>query len=145
MMSSGRAWLLLVLLMMFALNLGREQQVSATTTLTVDGNYSRCVSSPQSNPYGVVYCAIRDALEDAAPGAIIHLAAGTYIENLTLNKTVTLPGAGQSVTIINGNALGSVVRVKPGQAVAIAKVTITNGHNATGGGIFNDGGLLYLT
>jgi hypothetical protein len=48
------------------------------------------------------YCSIQSAINDplTVAGNTISLAAGTYSENITVTKSITLAGAGQSSTII---------------------------------------------
>ncbi len=74
-----------------------------------------------------------------ANGDTVHIAAGTYLENITIDKSVTLQGAGQGMTIIDGNASDTVVTIGAAQTihVTLADLTITNGAGSTGGGILN--------
>jgi hypothetical protein len=60
----------------------------------VDDDDPNCVSAPQADPYSVVYCTIQDAISDAAPDDIIHVAAGTYVEvgQIVINKDLTIVG-----------------------------------------------------
>ncbi|MHB0915819.1 MAG: right-handed parallel beta-helix repeat-containing protein, partial [Thermoleophilia bacterium] len=43
---------------------------------------------------------IQEAIDAASAGDTINIAAGTYVENVTVNKSVELAGAGQGSTII---------------------------------------------
>ncbi|TKJ29508.1 MAG: hypothetical protein CEE40_08390 [Chloroflexi bacterium B3_Chlor] len=76
--------LFLMLPLLFAL----AAPVSAAGTIRVDGDAAGCVnSSGQSNPYGVVYCKIQDAVTDASPGDTIHVypRTGPYTESVNLS------------------------------------------------------------
>ena len=53
------------------------------------------------------YTTIQDAIDNANPGETIYVWAGTYYENVIVNKTVTLIGNGTGVTIVNGTGTGS--------------------------------------
>ena len=48
------------------------------------------------------YATIQAAVNDAAPGDTISVAAGTYNEQITINKSVSIIGAGSDQTIITG-------------------------------------------
>jgi hypothetical protein len=63
----------------------------------------------------------------AASGDTINIAAGTFVEELTINKSVTLTGAGANTTIIKAPAALTVNAAVPpgsgGQATTIVFVT----------------------
>ena len=71
-------------------------------TIQVDVNDGGCVTSPQGDPYSVVYCSIQDAVTDAVDGDVIQVAPGTYNEQITIAKNnLTLQStAGPATTII---------------------------------------------
>ena len=76
------------------------------------------------------------------PGDTINVAAGTYIDRFTITKAVTINGAGQASTIINGNAAGSAnqpvvtVNATPNTSlVTINGVTIRGGQSHFGAGL----------
>ncbi|OQX24151.1 MAG: hypothetical protein BWK80_22375 [Desulfobacteraceae bacterium IS3] len=94
---------------------------------------------------------IQVAIERAGlnPGAdVIHVAAGTYFENITIGGNITLyggyPSGGGTArdlvlnqTIIDGSGVGSVVTVSDVQDVVIDGFVIQNGvENGAGGGIY---------
>jgi pectin methylesterase-like acyl-CoA thioesterase len=70
----------------------------------------------------------------------ITVAAGTYKELITINRNVTIRGAGQDLTILDGNidgtdgGDGTVVTITGG-TVSLEGVTITGGSATEGGGL----------
>jgi hypothetical protein len=99
---------------------------------------------------GVDHTSIGAAVADAGC-TTIDVAAGVYTENLTVDRDLTLQGAGASVTIIDGNGQVThqrVLSITLGQNISIANVTIQNGHAMTsidGGGGISNKGVLTLT
>jgi hypothetical protein len=86
------------------------------------------------------YAAIQDAVNDVTCTRIL-VAAGEYRGTLAITRNVTLLGAGQDRTILDGAAGGSVVTIAPGVKVTITGVTIEGGNKPEGGGIYNQGTL----
>jgi hypothetical protein len=80
----------------------------------------------------------------AGNGDAVNVAAGTYTESVTITKPVTITGAGQNATKIDGGNANQVLHINTGANVAIHKVTVQNGSGGPGGGIYN-GGTLVLT
>lgn len=107
-----------------------------------NGNYT--LPDPINTRTGTHYTSIQSAINDAARGDTITAEAGTYYENLIIDRNINLIGAGEDVTIINGQQKGPVITIIPGVTVTITGFTITNGKSAAGGGILNNGGNLTL-
>lgn len=73
----------------------------------------------------------------------IHIAPGIYKENVLIDKSVSIQGAGSEVTIVDGDKAGSVFSInKPDVQVTLSNMKITNGQTASGGGISNSGTLM---
>jgi len=80
---------------------------------------------------------IHTAITKATDSATIHIAAGTYYENLTITKTLTLIGARADLTYVDGSQHGRVFFVQATQPVTLAQLTIQQGDagQESGGGI----------
>ena len=76
---------------------------------------------------------------------IINVAANTYNENVVISRTLAIVGAGPGSTIVNGGTLASVFTVQPGLSVTLESLTIMNGANLEGAGLFNDGSQLMIS
>jgi hypothetical protein len=91
---------------------------------------------------------IQDGVNLASLKGTVNVAAGTYIENVQIDKSVTVNGAGQSTTIVDGNNLGSVFKIGSTNSnidVTLSGLGITDGSGTPvntfkwGGGVFNQG------
>lgn len=87
-------------------------------------------------------CTLRAAIDEANAGpggSVISLPTGTYHGGLDIAVSLTLSGAGATVTRIDGG--GPVIHVAHGAAVDIRDVTIQNGalDGGYGAGIANQG------
>jgi hypothetical protein len=101
---------------------------------------------------GCDYSSIQTAIKYADPGDTINVSAGSYKENIMTTKPIAIEGAGMAQTIIEGSFAGPVFtigpglnRFGPGPTVSLSKMTIEQGRADSGGGIFNQGGIITLT
>ena len=82
---------------------------------------------------------IQDGIDAVASPGIVHVAAGYYLENITLKDGVQVLGTGASVTTIDGGGAGSVVTaINVGPDTALGGFTITGGNADNGGGMHMD-------
>ena len=84
---------------------------------------------------GQNYATIQAAIDNATPGDIIYIWAGTYNENVVVNKTVTLIGNRSADTIIDGGGNGDVVYI------SVSWVNITGFNITNSGGSGGDAGI----
>ena len=57
------------------------------------------------------YTSIQAAIDNATAGDTIYVWAGTYYENVVVNKTVSIIGNGSANTTIDGGGTGDVVKI----------------------------------
>jgi len=92
---------------------------------------TKCDRSAVATPATIVvpsqgYETIQKAINAANLGDIIRVTAGTYYENLLVNKSVSIIGENPATTIIDGGGLGTVVTI-PSTNVIINGFTVQNG------------------
>ena len=79
------------------------------------------------------YTTITAAITAAGNGDTIAVAAGTYAENITINKSLVLQGAGATTTTISGSgAIGSSIITITAPNVTITGFKITNPNSKYG-------------
>jgi hypothetical protein len=93
---------------------------------------------------------LRDTISAAAAGDTITFAAALQnatialtTATLSIGKNLTIDGTGKNITISGGTTF-TVLTVSSGVSLNLNGLTISNGHGAQGGGIFNNGGALSI-
>src|ERR1700761_6944666 len=96
------------------------------------------------------YATIQSGVDAAHSGDTVHVAAGTYFENVVVdNKNLTLLGADEVTTVIDGQFHGPVLTLgavgeNPTKTITIRGFTLTHGSGELGGGISVLGAVLNL-
>jgi hypothetical protein len=72
-----------------------EPEAPCTTTCFVNGTTGSDLNSGQAND---PLKTIQAGLDAVSPGGVVQVSAGSYIENLTVSKALTLAGASQAAT-----------------------------------------------
>ena len=85
------------------------------------------------------YCTIQAAVDNAFPGDVVEVRAGIYTGSgaspvVTINKDLTIDGAGEGVTIIDGQDFRRGVSVG-GFTVGITDLTVRQGFAGIGGNV----------
>jgi hypothetical protein len=90
------------------------------------------------------YSKIQSAVDAISAGGIVKVLSGTYNENVQIDKSLTVKGAGKANTFVNGQLAGSVFTIGPNNPSAhvnLLDMTIEDGNALNGGGIYNKGTL----
>ena len=86
---------------------------------------------------------IQGAVDASWKGGTINVAKGTYRENIAIDDSLTLKGAGAGKTVVDGNRSGSAVTIPDSSSsVSLSGMTVQNGRATNGGGILSYGTLL---
>ena len=89
---------------------------------------------------------IQDGVTLASSGGTVNVAAGTYKENVKIDKSLVVKGAGSTKTIVDGNKAGPVFTIGKNNAnavVALSGMTIKNGKADYLGNVYKFGGGIY--
>ena len=98
----------------------------------------------------VPFTSVQAAIDDLGAPTTITVCEGTYTGDITINRDLTLIGAGDGAnpsfnTILQGTGSNSVVTISDAFTVSLQRVRITGGVANEGGGIFIAEGTLSLT
>jgi hypothetical protein len=119
-------------------NYALESSPSTVYVNPVTGNDTNNGTS-LDNPFQTITKGV-NAVTD---GGTVNLSAGTYQENvITVQKSLTITGAGSDNTILDGKNSNRVFYIYSGKTVTLKNLSITRGiGKPDGGGIYNDGTL----
>ena len=81
---------------------------------------------------------IQWAIDNASNGDVILVEAGTYYENVVINKTISLIGAGSYNTTIYGNGKGDKVQITMEWVNMSGFNVVYSGSNSNNAGIYGD-------
>jgi hypothetical protein len=97
---------------------------------------------------GCAHTTLQAAILAASDGSTIYICPGTYATNATIDRNLTVIGAGAGTdpatgAILDGGLSGGVLQVDPGTTVTLRTLTITRGGGPAydGGGVHNLGTL----
>ncbi|MCA9988054.1 MAG: hypothetical protein KDE59_27300, partial [Anaerolineales bacterium] len=86
---------------------------------------------------GIDCATLQACITAAAAGDQIEVPAGTYTVHATINKALTIHGAGPAATILDGGNSGRVLDIPIAVPVTLANLTIQNGSTSGhGGGVY---------
>ena len=110
----------------------------------VDASASAFGFGTLAAPFPTISAGVRNVVG----GGTVYVAANhgafpTYNDHVTIDRNVTITGAGASTTIVDGTNSGPVFTVNAGMVATLSGLTIQHGTNSGsgGGGIANHGSL----
>ncbi|KAF0246405.1 MAG: hypothetical protein FD180_763 [Planctomycetota bacterium] len=75
---------------------------------------------------GKPFTTIQDAIDVAQPGDVVELAAGTFLEGVTLRPGVSLHGAGPGLTVLDATGFAAAVTLEASDASEGSRSTVSN-------------------
>lgn len=108
-----------------SLTLVSSPKIMGANTVYVDGSNTGFQDGTLEHPYNT----IQKGVNAASVGEAVQVASGTYYENVVINKSMTLRGAGSYITIIDGGGPPKTVVEITADNVNISGFTIRNGGN----------------
>lgn len=136
---------------------GEDAATTHTRSISLDRPVDGRISGLSGDTMNVTStnAKIQEGVDLASEGGTVNVAAGTYQENVVVDKSVSIAGAGRDRTIVDGTDHGSVFTVgrSNGEAhVDLSKMAIQGGSGTytevggstekAGGGIWNNGTLI---
>lgn len=87
---------------------------------------------------------IQTAIDRSVSGDVVAVGPGRFEENLSIDRSLVFRGSTTQPTIIDGLEADSTVFVASDTTVTLHRLQITNGRASTGGGVFNNGAVLFI-
>ncbi len=111
----------------------------------VDASASAFGFGTLAAPFPTISAGVRNVVG----GGTVYVAANngafpTYNDHITIDRSVTISGAGAGTTTVDGSHSGTVFTVNAGTTVTLSGLTIQHGMSGDGGGIHTDGDALTL-
>ena len=103
-----------------------------TSLVPVLFNSRSVVANPATIKVPEAYPTIQAAINAAQLGYTILVSAGTYLENVVVNKTISLVGENRSSTIIDGGGVGHVVNVTANDVIVTGFTLRNSGDTSSG-------------
>ena len=122
-------------------DIGAFEYFPPTIYTVVNLNDSGAGSLRQAILDSVTWADTNNVLFDPSVHGTITLTSG----ELLVTSPINIIGPGANNVTVSGNSASRVFSVAPGLNVTIAGLTISNGTNVTGGGIFNDHSMLSVS
>lgn len=141
---------LIITLLMLVMTFAYAQRVfidaQEAFTLTVDSTFG-IVNTGDSCPQQrdePTYLTIQAAVNCAQSDDLIAIGAGTYFENVLVDKSLIFQGVGTANTIVDGGMAGRVFTVNDEVTATFIDMSITGGQFDSGAGIYTYGGSLII-
>ncbi len=117
-------------------------ELTAPLTVTTTGDpstwYVATTGAPSNDcaTPGTPCASVQDAHDRSAPGEQIFVAPGIYHESLGIGHPIRIIGDGAATTVIDAGDSSTVIWVGWGQNLRMSALTLRNGTNNLGGGVY---------
>lgn len=120
---------------------------TGSATLIVDGSAGEIMPTdacpmPRNNG---VYRTVQKAIDCAVAGDILDIKAGTYRENLTIGKDLSLRGVGRFRTVLDAENKGRVIELADHLTLNVSYLALVNGSADRGGALFTNASTVNLS